>query len=59
VAVVVVVVVVVVGLDKNKYLDPGTNVADTLHLHLRAVARVRLHNLGFGITEDEFKVNGL
>ena len=34
-------------------------VADTLHLHLRAVARVRLHNLGFGITEDEFKVNGL
>ena len=40
----------------NKYVDKKTCI---LHLHLRAVARVRLCDLRFGIPEDEFKVNGV
>ena len=49
-------VVAVVMVVINKYVDKKTC---TLHLHLRAVTRVRLCDLRFGIPEDEFKVNGV
>ena len=53
---VVVTVVAVVMVVINKYVDKNPC---TLYLHLRAVARVRLRDLRFGIPEDEFKVHGV